>query len=615
MFNGFRGLGAYAFSHRREWILGLAAVFLAVFASLYGPPRIVGLLIDELKAGTADQGTIVRYAALLLGAAAASSLLYLASRRLIMNMSRYVSYEVRRNVFTRLTLMDQGYYHRTRTGDLMNRLTADLMAVQEMLSFATFQGANMLVLIPMSLALMFALSPQLGLIVLAVFPFIIGFLVVMTRIIAKRYVAVQEQGSNISARAQENFSGIRVVKGYAVEDREIEAYKGLNLEYRKRVLSLAKVEAPLWATVGLLMNAVFVTVLLVGGRQLVRGGAFAGLTIGEFVQFVYYLFNLSWPVLALGFISNSFQRGASSWGRIRELLEMEPEIRDDGRTDRSITALRGDIAFEDVSLQHEGRKLLDGVTLRVRRGTTLGITGRTGSGKTLLANLVWRGLDPTRGRVLVDGHDVKTIPLAVLRQHIGMVPQEPFLFSDTIAENLAFGLPERVRVDQDLPLDEETYRWAARVAGLAKDVEDFTDQYDTMLGERGVTLSGGQRQRTALGRAIARKPEILILDDSMSAVDTETEARILNELKTVLEDRTVLLIGHRVSTLRFADHIIVLDHGRIVEQGSHEELLALGGLYAEMDRKQGIAGSVEVDPDGDEAGATFADELKAGVRN
>lgn len=581
-------------------------MLLAVAVGLYGPPRIVGLIIDLLRSGKARQADVLAYAGLILLTAIISALLYWLSRRLIMGVSRRVSYRVRRDIFANLTRQDQDYFHHTRTGDLMNRLTADMTAVQEMLSFGAFQGSNTIFTVVVSLGLMIALSPALGLITLAIFPIIVLFLAYMVRIIGRRYGKVQEQSSLIAAKAQENFSGIRVVKGYAVEGREIRDYNRMNREYRALVMSLARLDNSLWPTVGLLMNAAFIIVLLLGSRGLVlagQGGQFAGLTIGQFVQFTWYLFNLSWPVLALGLIANSMQRGATSWARLQELLDAESPIKDDGRTDRTIKTLRGDLEFQDVTLQADGRRILDHVNLKVPAGQTLGITGRTGAGKTMLASLVGRALDPTSGRVLVDGFDVRTVPLAVLRQSIGAVPQEPFLFSDTIAENIAFGLPERVS-EADAPLDPQVVRWAATVAGLTKDVDDFEQGFDTELGERGVTLSGGQRQRAALARAVARKPAILILDDSMSAVDTETEARILTELRSVLADRTVLLIGHRVSTLRFADQIVVLDRGRIVERGSHDELIAFGGQYAEMDRKQGLAGSLDSD---DEAGEASAD--------
>jgi ATP-binding cassette subfamily B protein len=592
----FRGIGAYIWAHRRQWFWGIVCVLVSVSASLAGPPLIVGRVIDALRAGTATPEMIVQYALLIVVLSLVANGATFMMRRLLVVASRQISYEVRRDIFRNLTKMDQGYFHRNRTGDLMNRLTGDLNTVQEMLGFGVSQGTTTFLTMIVSLVLMFTLSPTLGLIVLAVFPIIATILFFVVKTIGKRHVAVQEQASVISAKSQENFSGIRVVKGYAIEDREIAEYKTMNLEYRRRVIRLAMVEGPLWAFVGLLMNFVFIAVLLFGARQLITSdpnARFAGLTIGQFVQFTTYLFNLQWPMLAVGVMASLVQRGASSWQRLQEILEAQANIADSARTDTSINTVRGDIRFERVTLKADDRTLLNDITLSIPKGQTLGITGRTGAGKTLLASLVGRMLDPSSGRVLVDGHDVRDLPVGVLRSHIGYVPQEPFLFSDTIAENIAFGLPESVQVEHENRPDPNTIRWAAQVAGLSKDVEDFPLQYDTMLGERGVTLSGGQRQRTALARAVARKPEILILDDSMSAVDTETEARILNELKTVLEDRTVLLIGHRVSTLRYADHIIVLDNGRIVEQGSHDALIALGGLYAEMDRKQGLEGALE----------------------
>ena len=596
MQNEFFGIGKYMLAHRRQWFWGFVCVLVSVAASLAGPPLIVGRAVDALRAGTATTGLILQYALLILLSAVISSGATFLMRRFLVVASRQISYEVRRDIYINLTKQDQNYFHNNRTGDLMNRLTGDLNTVQEMLGFGISQGSSTFLTMIISLGLMFALSPLLGLVTLCVFPVIATILYFVVKTIGKRHVAVQEQASTISAKAQENFSGIRVVKGYAIEDREITEYKTLNLEYRRRVIRLAMVEGPLWAFVGLLMNFVFIAVLLIGSRQLITAdpsAKFAGLSIGQFVQFTTYLFNLQWPMLAIGVMASLIQRGASSWKRLQDILEVIPGIQDSGRTDSSIQKLSGNIRFENLSLNADNRVLLNNISLNIPKGQTLGITGRTGAGKTLLASLVGRMQDPTSGRVFVDGHDVRDIPVSVLRSHIGYVPQEPFLFSDTIAENIAFGLAESTQVEHDNKPDFETITWAAKVAGLAKDVEDFPAKYDTMLGERGVTLSGGQRQRTALARAVARKPEILILDDSMSAVDTETESRILNELKTVLEDRTVLLIGHRVSTLRYADQIIVLENGRIFEQGTHEQLLVLGGVYAEMDRKQGLEGALE----------------------
>jgi ATP-binding cassette, subfamily B, multidrug efflux pump len=608
----FRGIGTYLWAHRRQWFWGILCIFVSVAASLAGPPLIVGQVIDALRNNTATPGMILQSAVLVVLMALVANGATFLMRRLIVVSSRQISYEVRRDVFNNLTRLDQGYFHRNRTGDLMNRLTGDLNTVQEMLGFGVSQGTNTFLTMIVSLTLMFLLSPMLGLVVLAVFPIIATILFFVVKTIGKRHVAVQEQASVISAKSQENFSGIRVVKGYAIEDREIAEYKDMNLEYRQRVIRLAMVEGPLWAFVGLLMNFVFIAVLLIGARQLISSdpnARFAGLTIGQFVQFTTYLFNLQWPMLAVGVMASLVQRGASSWARLQELLEAKSAIQDSNRAPSNAQSVSGTIRFDHVTLKADDRTLLNDISLEIPKGQTLGITGRTGAGKTLLASLVGRMQDPTSGRVLVDGRDVRDIPVSVLRSHIGYVPQEPFLFSDTIAENIAFGLSESTQIDHENKPDPETIRWAARVAGLAKDVEDFPNQYDTMLGERGVTLSGGQRQRTALARAVARKPEILILDDSMSAVDTETESRILNELKTVLEGRTVLLIGHRVSTLRYADHIVVLENGRILEQGSHEQLIALGGVYAEMDRKQGLEGDLERDDDTTETTASRLEVL------
>jgi ATP-binding cassette, subfamily B, multidrug efflux pump len=611
---GMTGFGPYAKKHQVQWYIGLAVVLGSTFARLIGPPVILAQAIDALKNGSATTEKLVQWAFWIVGSSLVANALFIVARRSVIVASRQISYEVRRDIFNHLTTLDQHYYHRMRTGDLMNRLTGDLNAVQEMFGFGLLHSTSTLITLTVSLVLMFMLSWQLGLIVLAVFPFIAGFLWLLMRQIAKRYVAKQEQESLISAKAQENFSGARVVKGYAIEDREIEEYRLMNMEYRRRVLDLAKVEGPIWGTVGLMLNLVFIVVLLVGSREiLVNAGTVAGLSLGQFIQFTTYLFELQWPMLAVGMMANVAQRGSSSWQRLYEILSAVPKIADNSASDQRIKALGGQIEFEHVSLEADGRSLLNDISLKVPRGQTIGLTGRTGAGKTLLASLIGRLLDPSSGRILVDGHNVREIPLAVLRQHIGYVPQEPFLFSDTIAENIAFGLKERTDPKNDpnhTPLDMETVRWAAQVAGLAKDIEDFPNSYQTMLGERGVTLSGGQRQRTALARAIARKPEILILDDSMSAVDTETEARILGELKTVLQDRTVVLIGHRVSTLRHADHIVVLDNGKVIEQGSHEALLAQGGHYAEMDRKQGLATILESEDNNEE----LTDEIKALVQ-
>ena len=617
--NNLKTLWPYLLIHRRQYLIGLVCVLLAN-AVIQLPLYFVRLVIDGLTARSLSGGRLTLLALGVVGGAILGALLMLTVRRQITVASRQTEYEIRRDLYDHLTVLDKAYYDRARTGDLMNRLTGDLLAVREMLGFGVWQIASIVSAFVTSLFVMFGISWRLTLLVLLVFPVVILVLVWLARQISSRYVAVQEQNSEISARAQENFSGARVVKGYAIEDREIDQYKNMNDELVRRSIRLAAVQGPLQAFMAFLMGVAYVVVLIYGGRLilgLVPGGT---ITLGQFTQFAGVVERLAWPMLSIGLMTNLAQRGVASWGRLQEMFASRPIVHDSGRTERGLRDLRGDIRFEHVSLRFGDAVILRDIDLHVPAGQTLGITGPTGSGKTLLSQLVVRLLDPTSGRVLIDGHDVRSIPLRTLRDSVAVVPQEPFLFSDTIASNIAFGLnngrfepvPTRVSVlrtseepgNQAAP-DMARVREAAGLAGLAGDVQDFPAQYETMLGERGVTLSGGQRQRTALARALAREPRILILDDATSAVDTETESRILEGLKQVQQGRTVLLIGHRVSTLRHADHIVVIEDGAIVEQGGHEELLALGGRYFELERKQRLAGELEEDaPRAPEKGLT-----------
>lgn len=594
--------------HRRQLLLGVLAVLAANVAVTF-PAYFTRLIIDGLtrtvSGGTAiSLGQLTLYAAGAVLSVALSGSLMVAVRRQIIFASRQIEYEIRRDLFVHLLSLDKYYFDRARTGDLMNRLTGDLTAVREMMGFGSWQVASVLAGFTVSFFWFFSISWRLTVAMLLIFPLIVAVLYVLTRLISSRYVAVQEQNSAIAAKAQENFSGARVVKGYAIEDREIASYRAMNNELIRRALGLARVDGPLEAVMSLLLGLAYVVVLVYGGRMILGLVPGSPLTLGQFTQFALVLERLAWPMLSIGMIANIMQRGLASWQRLAEIFVAQPQIKDGPQTDERIQSIRGELEFRDVSVSFEGRMALEHIQLRVPAGQTLGITGPTGSGKTVLANLVTRLLDPTSGEVYVDGHPIKTIPLAVLRDGVAAVPQEPFLFSDTIAANVGFGLnnaaypPLETGLSvwkspppkQDAaPLDMARIEEAAQLAGLAGEIDRFPQGYDTMLGERGVTLSGGQRQRTALARAIVREPRILILDDAMSAVDTETESRILSGLRQVQRGRTVLLISHRVSTLRYADNIIVLDGGRIVEQGSHRELLALGGHYADLERRQSLA--------------------------
>ncbi|MDO4246475.1 MAG: ABC transporter ATP-binding protein, partial [Deinococcus sp.] len=544
--------------------------------------------------------------------------------------SRQTEYEIRRDVFAHLQTLDKNYYDRARTGDLMNRLTGDLGAVREMLGFGAWQIVNIISGFITAFAVMFRLSWQLTLIVVAVIPVIVALLAYMARLINARHKAAQEQNSLIAAKAQENFSGARVVKGYAIEDREIEDYRAMNLELLRRNIALIKVDGPLRSFSNLLIGIAFGLILLVAGRLILRPDA--TFTVGMLTQFLLYIERLAWPMLMVGWITGVTQRGLASWLRLREVLDAAPLVHDEpGRTDPTLKPQRGDLSFEHVSLSYGNTEVLRDIDLHIPAGTFLGITGPTGSGKTVLGQLITRSMDPTSGVIRLDGHDLRSYSVDNLRSAIAVVPQEPFLFSDTIANNIGFGLdnaelpavPTGVSVVglpkmPDIPQhpDPERVREAARLAGLAGDVEQFPNGYDTMLGERGVTLSGGQRQRTAIARAIVREPKILILDDSLSAVDTETERRIIDGLRQVAQGRTVILMAHRISTLRHADQIVVLEEGRITEQGTHDDLIALGGHYAELERLQRLASDLDNEGEGENTSnqtnsSTLPQEVKA----
>ncbi len=560
-------------------LAGIASVGVAALS-----PYFLRHAIDAIRAGEA----YLVWVWAIVGAAVASAIFSWANRQLLVVASRYIEHDLRMDLFQKALSLDSYFYSKNRIGDLMNKFTTDLGAVREMLGGGINMGSRLLMFVVFAVVSMYLVSVPLALALSVVFPVIFAVMYYVLRLIDQRYRESQESFDKISTRAQENFSGIRVVKGFALEERELRAFQALNKDYIAKSLALTRVDGPVRALMGLLMGFAALIVLWMGGGMVIRGE----MTAGQFVQFNAYLMMLGWPIVGLGWTLTIFQRGSTSYKRLEEFWHEPARIADPPNAlllqgEKGVAenfVLRGEVKFEEVSLELGGRRVLEGITLTIPEGTTLGITGRTGSGKTLLVSLIPRLLDPTEGRVRVGGYDVKDLPLATLRRAIGMVPQEPFLFSDTLAENICFGLPE---------VDLERAEWAAKLAGVHDDIMGFPKGYQTSLGERGVTLSGGQRQRTALARALALRPPILILDDAMSAVDTETESRILSGLKSVLGQQTTLLIGHRTSTLQYADWIVVLDHGKIAEEGTHEMLLATGGIYAELDRIQRLQAEVD----------------------
>ncbi|HSG90068.1 MAG TPA: ABC transporter ATP-binding protein [Pseudomonadales bacterium] len=586
MLQTLRDLSGYVRRYPRPYVLGLTLlVAFAFFTTL--APLVIGRAIDAFLTGTMTMTSIWGYIGALLAIGVGGAAAMIFTRRTLLNASWEIQFDIRRDLFTHFTRLDPSYYDDHRVGDLMARLTADLNAVRMLIGVAVFMGANTSLVLGFTLVRMFQLNAGLSLLTLAIVPFITLTFFILLRIIHRRYEKVQEQFSEVSAMAQENFSGIRVVKGFGIEHREVEDFKRLNDEFIRRNLALTKVDGPLFPLMELLFGMTISLLLLIGGRLVLGVGS--ELTIGQFSSFVFLFEGIQWPIIALGWIANLLQRGSTSWHRLRQILDVPSKVNDDRDTRVDVTDLRGDIEFRDVSVHMDGRPVLDRVSFRIPAGQAVGMTGRTGSGKTLIVKLIARLLDPHEGQVLIDGIDVRRIPVAVLRRRIGLVPQEPFLFSDSIAENIAYGVPE----GDDPAALEARVRAVARLAQLEKDVDDFPLGFATPLGERGVTLSGGQRQRTAIARALIREPRVLIFDDALSAVDTQTEADILEGLRQAQQGRTTLVVAHRVSAFQHADRVLVLEDGRLVEDGDHDALVAKNGWYADIVRRQQLEQDLE----------------------
>ena len=571
-----RRLLPYVWRHRRAFLIGLGCALAATALSLVGP-WVLKLAVDALQAGVTRRG-LLAYAALMLGLALASGFFRFLMRRIIVGASRHVEYDLRSDFFAHLQRLSLSYFQRQRTGDLMSRATNDLNAVRMMVGPAVMYAVTTALVFVVAVSMMLALSPWMTLISLLPLPLVTVAVRYFGREIHSRFERIQAQLSELSAVAQEALSGVRVVRAYRQETAELDRFRDANEEYFQRNRALIRLQGFFFPTLTFFLGLAALLLLWLGGREVIRGR----LTLGEFVAFNSYLAMLSWPMIAFGWVTNMLQRGMASWNRMLEVLGAIPQITDPTApmSPPESPAVTGAIEIRNLTFSYDGRPVLHDVSLRVDAGQTAAIVGPTGSGKSTLLALLPRLFDPPPGTVFVDGADVRQIPLSTLRGAIAMVQQEPFLFSDTLAENIAFGLPPDAR--DRLPRVRE----AAETARLDKDVADFPGGYDTVIGERGITLSGGQRQRTALARAVATDPRILLLDDALSAVDTYTEEEILTNLRAVMAERTAIVVSHRVSTVRHADLILVLEGGRIVERGRHEALLAAGGFYADLYRKQ-----------------------------
>jgi ATP-binding cassette subfamily B multidrug efflux pump len=578
-----RRLLPYVRRHRARMAWGLLCLVLTTALSV-ASPWILRYAVDDLTR-TVTREKLWLYAGLLVGVVMVEGVFRYYMRMVLIGISREIEYELRGDVFAHLTRLSARYFQSHRIGDLMSRATNDMSAVRTVLGPGIMYTANTAATFVGTVVLMMRISPTL--LGLALVPLILVSILVryFGRRIHDRFEAVQEQLSEMNVIVQESLSGARVVRAYAQEPHEIARFEAANREYVRRNRGLIHMFGSLYPGIQLLMGTGAALVLWLGGRMAVSGR----ITIGEFVAFGAYLAMLHWPMIALGWVVNIFERGEASMGRIAEILEVPPEIRDEDP--EPVKAVRGDIEFRSLTFAYDGRPVLHDIDLQVPVGATVAVVGPTGSGKSTLVSLLPRLYEAPPGTVFVDGHDVRRIPLAVLRAAVGFVPQETFLFSDTVGENVAFGL----RADSSIDELEVKRRveWAAEVSQLAKDVADFPQGYDTFVGERGITLSGGQKQRTALARALAILPQVLVLDDSLSAVDTYTEEEILKGLKEVRAGRTTFIVSHRVSTVKDADLIVVLRDGRIVERGTHEELVARRGFYADLHRRQLLEEEVE----------------------
>jgi ATP-binding cassette subfamily B protein len=577
----YRTVRGYMARYRIWLATGFTIIIAANLVALV-PPLLIAQVIDGLKRHQLTPGDLPRYGALLVLVGLGVGVLQFFSRFVINSVSRYVEYDLRSALFRQFQRLDLAYFQDAKLGDLVARATNDLSQVRMMLGPGITNLCNTVVAFTVTAIAMFSIDARLTLYSLTVMPLITVLFIVLRSGIEQRFRHVQDQFGIVSAQAQENFSGIRVVKAYVQEEHEHASFNAGNADYVRKAISFARLNALLWPSMYAISGLAVALLLWRGGIDVITGR----IPLGQFVRFNAYLAALSFPMIALGWTFNLFQQGSASLGRVREVMDATPSISDTETTEAGAAPATSLVEFRHVSLRYGEREVLHDISFEVPAGGSLGIVGHTGAGKSSVVNLIPRVYEFQSGEILIGGVDIRTIPLATLRRMVGYVPQETFLFSISIAENVGFGVDELTPLRLDDALD---------ISQLRHDVEDFPDGAYTMVGERGVTLSGGQKQRASIARAVARDPQILILDDALSSVDTHTEAEILRRLRAVMAGRTAIVIAHRISTVKTMDQIIVIEDGRIVERGTHATLVAQGGMYADMYRRQLLTDELAVE--------------------
>jgi ATP-binding cassette subfamily B protein len=569
---GLLRLNPYLWRYRRELLAGVVCVLLTNFFMM-SAPKFVGRAIDTMS-GNFTSSDVLRYVLLALLCSALSGVFMFLVRQFIIVASRKIEYDLKNDFYAHLQRLSPQFFRQSNTGDLMSRATNDLNAVRNYLGPGIMYSLNTVFRLIFALSAMLTVSPMLTLFALLPAPVLSYLVYRMGKAIHEQSQILQAKYGELSTKVQENLAGIRVVKAYAREESDTAAFAALNREYYDQNLKLARLQALFYPSMSALLGLSVMLILWIGGQYVIHGK----MTLGDIAQFLVYMTSLAWPLISIGWVTNILQRAAAAQLRLDEVMLTQPDIADKASDEQ--VSIEGEIEFRQVSFAYPTqpeRLVLKNLSFKIPKGCRFAIVGATGSGKSTLVNLLPRLIEPTKGEILIDGRPIQTLLLRSLRRAIGFVPQDHFLFSDTIRHNIAFGVPHA-------SLDE--IRKAAWVAAIDEEIERFPAGYDTLIGERGITLSGGQKQRLSIARALLCQPKILILDDSLCAVDTHTEDTILNRLQAATTAMTVILISHRISTVQHADHIIVLDNGELVESGTHDELLAKDGLYAALYRKQ-----------------------------